>query len=679
MNRRNKLSKEKKGESQHPPSSQASSSAHQLSSNHDNSQPLPTSKSSSGTSTPATDSGDEIKLNGSSARAKPPRKIILERNRRPSLSGKHSYNVRAPGTPWHELDLSEVDFLKHHVEIDSPPLKRGFIKYRRIFFIVGAILGAVLAALVSRNVEMAEHMATLRNLVDEQIDGLGIDMPSLDLGLPKEFAELGDNLFSRSREWFKNKDFHTGRTLFADGYRAEHPVILLPGIISTGLESWTTDPESSGYFRKRLWGTTTMMRTIVFEKDMWVKHLSLDTETGLDPPGIRVRAAEGLDAASFFAAGFWIWSKVIENLAVLGYDTNNLFLASYDWRLSFHNLEVRDKFFTRLKLKFEQNLHIYGKKTVMVSHSMGSSVFFYFLKWVEAEGEGMGNGGPDWVENHVEAFTSIAGTLLGVPKAMAALLSGEMRDTVEVPPAAAYLLEKFFSRKERAKLFRSWAGSASMMIKGGESVWGNSTWAPDDEPGAEDTHGHLYSFREPGTDQESLDEKSVKSNLTAQDAHLWLLEHTPSSFQKMIATNYSNGIEKDAEQLQRNNQDPTKWSNPLEAPLPHAPSMKIYCIYGHGKPTERSYWYQQGPYEQDDRLMDGKYPQCTDCENVTHVKPLDFPTGRTSWIDSTIHKEDAVPKVRAGCKMGEGDGTVSLLSLGAMCAQGWKLDRYNPA
>ena len=36
-------------------------------------------------------------------------------------------------------------------------------------------------------------------------------------------------------------------------------------------------------------------------------------------------------------------------------------------------------------------------------------------------------------------------------------------------------------------------------------------------------------------------------------------------------------------------------------------------------------------------------------------------------------------KVRNGVKLGEGDGTVSLLSLGAMCAEGWKRTRWNPA
>jgi hypothetical protein len=39
--------------------------------------------------------------------------------------------------------------------------------------------------------------------------------------------------------------------------------------------------------------------------------------------------------------------QIIENLAVLGYDVNNLWMASYDWRLSYSNLEVRDRFFTR--------------------------------------------------------------------------------------------------------------------------------------------------------------------------------------------------------------------------------------------------------------------------------------------------------------------------------------------
>jgi phospholipid:diacylglycerol acyltransferase len=78
-------------------------------------------------------------------------------------------------------------------------------------------------------------------------------------------------------------------------------------------------------------------------------------------------------------------------------------------------------------------------------------------RWVESPSHGAG--GPEWCETHLASWVNVAGTLLGVPKAMAALLSGEMRDTVEINQAAVYLLERVFSRSERAKLFRSWAGA----------------------------------------------------------------------------------------------------------------------------------------------------------------------------------------------------------------------------
>lgn len=281
-----------------------------------------------------------------------PKRIVLERTPstrhkdkqtaggrgRPSLS-KHrpSYTVHAPNTPFDELDLSEVEFLRGPEE----ETKRGLTKYRRSFFIVGIVLGAAVAWLAAQSAGMERHIATLRSVLDEQLLSLGVDLSQLDfsLNMPKEFAELGDNLFSGPKEWLATKDFRVGRMLKEQGYQAQHPVVLMPGIISTGLESWTTNTEVSGYFRKRLWGTTTMMRTVVLEKDMWIKHLSLDPHSGLDPPGIKVRAAEGMDAASYFVSGYWIWSKIIENLAVIGYDPNSLYMASYDWRLAYGNLE----------------------------------------------------------------------------------------------------------------------------------------------------------------------------------------------------------------------------------------------------------------------------------------------------------------------------------------------------
>lgn len=73
----------------------------------------------------------------------------------------------------------------------------------------------------------------------------------------------------------------------------------------------------------------------------WLEHLSLHNETGLDPPGIRVRAVPGLVAADYFAPGYFVWAVLIENLARIGYEGKNMHMAAYDWRLSFQNTEVK--------------------------------------------------------------------------------------------------------------------------------------------------------------------------------------------------------------------------------------------------------------------------------------------------------------------------------------------------
>lgn len=72
-------------------------------------------------------------------------------------------------------------------------------------------------------------------------------------------------------------------------------MILIPGIISSGLESWSTKPEAAPFFRKRIWASTTMLRAIISSKDTWVAAMSLDPETGLDQGGYKVRAAQGAD------------------------------------------------------------------------------------------------------------------------------------------------------------------------------------------------------------------------------------------------------------------------------------------------------------------------------------------------------------------------------------------------
>jgi len=76
----------------------------------------------------------------------------------------------------------------------------------------------------------------------------------------------------------------------------------------------------------------------IFRPLCLLEHLSLHNETGLDPPGIRIRAVPGLVAADYFAPGYFVWAVLIKNLAKIGYEGKNMHMAAYDWRLSFQNI-----------------------------------------------------------------------------------------------------------------------------------------------------------------------------------------------------------------------------------------------------------------------------------------------------------------------------------------------------
>ncbi|KIY50299.1 LACT-domain-containing protein [Fistulina hepatica ATCC 64428] len=531
---------------------------------------------------------------------------------------------------------SEIVHLKDEVKsLKAGTRKPRYERYvaRKFIFPLGIFVGFLVGALLFvHNADIEDMHSQLLVLLSEYDISMP-QFPGLDLSaVETEWLRLKNNI---PQVWKLNNDgreFQVGEQMKLRGLSTQHPVVLIPADHASvqGLESWSTAPEYRPFFRERLWGGFNMITQVTFNREKWLAAIMLDPVTGLDVADTKVRAVQGIDAASSFIQGYWIWSKIIENLAAVDYDTNNLYMAAYDWRLAFYNLEVRDGYFSRLKSTIEDFKRRFGQKTVLTAHSMGANA-----------------------------------------KAMAAFLSGEMKDTVQMNPAGAYVLEQFFSRKERQDLFRSWAGSASMWIKGGDSVWGNLTWAPDDILGNSTySHGQLISFRHQDPDE------SVK-NMTSQEAGQWILEHAPSTFQKMFATNYSNGIERDKAILARNDKDHTKWSNPLEIRLPHAPSMKMYCVYGHGKDTERSYWYVYTEPSHE------SYPECTDptndtcATNVSEVR-VSF-LKKKQQIDWEYTELSTTPHVVNGVRMGEGDGTVSLLSLGAMCVEGWRRKRWNPA
>ena len=133
-------------------------------------------------------------------------------------------------------------------------------------------------------------------------------------------------------------------------------------------------------------------------------HMALDEKTGMDPEGVRLRAAAGLEAVDFFMPGYHVWAKIIEALADVGYDANSIVRPAccsdmdrqrimshlrscrrcapqcwqhcaraepplagqigetYDWRLGVPLLEVRDGYFTRLKRSIELAHQLHDEK-----------------------------------------------------------------------------------------------------------------------------------------------------------------------------------------------------------------------------------------------------------------------------------------------------------------------------
>ncbi|EEH43551.2 phospholipid:diacylglycerol acyltransferase [Paracoccidioides brasiliensis Pb18] len=514
------------------------------------------------------------------------------------------------------------------LELQEICVRRRSKRRNGLIFGLGGIFGIFLALFFANQNEVI----SLDALMDLNLDSLMDVMPA---GMIRDASQFSQT----EREAVSYDAFSVGLSLKTQGITANHSIIMVPGVISTGLESWGTDEKSRQYFRKRLWGSWTMMRALVLDKSSWKNHIMLDKFTGLDPSGIKLRAAQGFDATDFFITGYWIWNKILENLATIGYDPTNAFTAAYDWRLSYLNLERRDHYFSRLKAYIETAVGLSDRKVVLVSHSMGSQVAMFFFKWVESLEHG--GGGPDWVETHIDSWINISGCMLGASKGVSAVLSGEMKDTAQLNAFAVYGLEKFLSKEERADLFRAMPGISSMLPKGGDAIWGNSTWAPDDQEGQPFTFGNFINFKETNSSK-------TQSNLTVDGALPFLFKHTDQWYRDQVEQNYSHGVAHTTAEVEANEKDPRKWLNPLEARLPIAPNLNIYCFYGVGKPTERSYFYH---------------------DDIDPLSKLNVS------IDTTVTNGI----VDRGVVMSEGDGTVNLLSLGYMCVKGWGIKRYNPA
>lgn len=384
-------------------------------------------------------------------------------------------------------------------------------------------------------------------------------------------------------------------------------------------------------------------------------------------------------------------------------------IEPYDWRMAFPLLEERDGYMTKLMYKIEAMHKSSGKKVVLTSHSMGAQLVHFFFKWVSTpRRDGGGGGGKKWVDEHIHAYTNIAGSHLGVTKAASALLSGEMRDTAIIGTIGA-MAEQFFGRKMRKDLWNTWPSLWGMFPKGGDRIWDigadvcNMTDPDPEDPFCQqfaddsttsDTEKKtipllfLKASEDEGKDSDDEDCVTDLANQTrCQNETIFEIPHDDSAMNAAISAfargkqhstgevfnflrDYGAGIGPDlaSSKLYNNygdikakqrNKPKVEWLDTTLTPLPYAPNLKIYCMYGVGLDTERAYYYKVN--------NDGTLGM-TDVENRSQHPPKPNPE-LPVVLDMTV--DDQQRKTRTGIRFSDGDGSVPLISLGYICNDAW--------
>ncbi|GJT99126.1 putative phospholipid:diacylglycerol acyltransferase 2 [Tanacetum coccineum] len=513
-----------------------------------------------------------------------------------------------------------------------------------------------------------------------------------------------------------------GVRLKNEGLTPLHPVVMVPGIVTGGLELWEGRPCAEGLFRKRLWAGS--FTEILKRPLCWMEHLSLDSETGLDPPGIRVRPVPGLVAADYFGPGYFVWAVLIENLAKIGYEGKNMYMAAYDWRLSFQNTEVRDQAFSRLKINIELMYITNGnKKVVVVPHSMGAIYFLHFMKWVEAPPPMGGGGGPKWCAKHIKAIMNIGATFLGVPKAVSSLLSAEGKDVAFIRAMAPGLLDSEIlglqTMERMMHISRTWDSVISLLPKGGDAIWGDLDSSPEE--------GHKCDLETKGYIQTTSEENNTKHEDTTP--HFQIKHQTKygriisfgkttseqhSSEHPIIAPKELMDVTKDLNSSANCGDIWTEYGKISRKNIQRLADNKAYTAgtlidllrfvapktmqraeahFSHGIATDLDdpkyahYRYWSNPLET-------KLPDAPDME-IYSLYGVGIPTERSYVYKlSTSEKCNSIPfridssaegnggrwGLRGGVYFVDGDDSVPVLSAGFMCAKGWKgKTRFNPS
>lgn len=314
-----------------------------------------------------------------------------------------------------------------------------------------------------------------------------------------ETQEMGQK---KMEDYRKLKDF-------TDAAEPRYPIMIFPGMCSSSLaveKSPTPGWEPKNGEKKRLWLSLSKLGFSIFSlggarnslsnvfdntfggwfskddeekamndlvdeeeqmKNNWVKHMGLildpnDGVTWKEQPDIEVRVcskkASGLDAVDYLNPGIltgelsYVFGPTIDLLInEVGYiEGFNLEAAPFDFRLPPKMLEERDGYFSKTQRRLE-NMYKKndGTRVVLLAHSMGCRIVQYFLYWVEKKS------GREWIDKHVELFFMLGGPLLGSPKTLRGMISGDKMG-----------LEAFLNDEQALKLCRG-IGSIPWLFPGG--------------------------------------------------------------------------------------------------------------------------------------------------------------------------------------------------------------------
>ncbi|AIN96020.1 phospholipid:diacylglycerol acyltransferase, putative [Leishmania panamensis] len=325
-----------------------------------------------------------------------------------------------------------------------------------------------------------------------------------------------------------------------------HPVAIIPGFITGALEVWDTSMKCVRQkpflgFRQRMFGPQ-MIYLILSDPQCWLDLFSMDKKTGMDRNDTKVRPDSGFTSVDFFFPGYWVWAKVLINLADIGYDPQSMAVMTYDWRLSPLKVHERDGFFYQVRNNLRFLCRKNRQRAVVISHSYGTTVALAFFRWAEQRESG-------FMDRHVAYYVSVGGVAMGVGKAASAMLLGDARDTLNIPWAARKILDNFISQEARYNLSRSWSCLVSMLPRGCEDAWPGLTVLPNGT--SLGTRGTAELIR--GECQRTGHEDCVRE----VSSFLETIDDLPS--------------------------------------LPQAPNTTVACLYGVGLPAEMGYYLMSNP------------------------------------------------------------------------------------